>query len=305
MVRLKAAAEPRNDHQRLYGVVKPVDDPFWDTWLPPSDWGCRCSVKQVRDDDNAKEVPKDIKLPPAYMRQNPYKTGELFSDKHPMIAKLSDKERKMVDKAIGELTGETKVASPQENDIITREVKTVDDLREVMQNLDDKFKGKYFARGFKDIKLLTDYTLNGTTDMEGTIELHPNIYQGVIKALNNIRAGIDTTYEDEKALSTLWHEITHNKNVVGNMPVTSLQLQFYELANEFVSRNTLPEFMYSLGGKLNHTELMDTRDNTAYNEKVKNYGYLITRVNGNKEKVLEGVIDYVLNFRKLCLPCLQ
>ncbi|NLN95856.1 MAG: head morphogenesis protein, partial [Bacteroidales bacterium] len=68
MVRLKAAAEPRNDHQRLYGVVKPVDDPFWDTWLPPSDWGCRCSVKQVRDDDNAKEVPKDIKLPPAYMR---------------------------------------------------------------------------------------------------------------------------------------------------------------------------------------------------------------------------------------------
>jgi|LSQX01.3.fsa_nt_gb hypothetical protein len=111
----------------------------------------------------------------------------------------------------------------------------------------------------------------------------------------NIRAGIDTTYEDEKALSTLWHEITHNKNVVGNMPVTSLQLQFYELANEFVSRNTLPEFMYSLGGKLNHTELMDTRDNTAYNEKVKNYGYLITRVNGNKEKVLEGVIDYVVN----------
>jgi hypothetical protein len=90
------AAEPRNEHQRLYGVVKPVDDPFWDTWLPPSDWGCRCSVKQVRNNEGAKQPPDDIKLPPATMRNNPGKSGQLFTDEHPMIAKIGQRNKAAV-----------------------------------------------------------------------------------------------------------------------------------------------------------------------------------------------------------------
>lgn len=87
------AAEPRNEHKRLYGIVKPVDDVFWDTWLPPNDWGCKCSVRQVRGTGTGKKMPEDIKYPPNTMRNNPGKTGQVFTDRHPMVSKLDQNIR--------------------------------------------------------------------------------------------------------------------------------------------------------------------------------------------------------------------
>ena len=37
----------RPEHQAMNGMVAPIDDPVWDTWYPPNDWGCRCSVTQT------------------------------------------------------------------------------------------------------------------------------------------------------------------------------------------------------------------------------------------------------------------
>lgn len=94
------AAEPRGEHMRLYGIVKPINDPFWDTWLPPADWGCRCSVKQVRNPDPAsvaKQPPDDIPLPPPTMRNNTGKDGQIFTDKHPIISKVKPAIREKVD----------------------------------------------------------------------------------------------------------------------------------------------------------------------------------------------------------------
>ena len=35
-------------HAALHGLVLPVDDPFWDTHMPPTwDWNCRCEVVQI------------------------------------------------------------------------------------------------------------------------------------------------------------------------------------------------------------------------------------------------------------------
>jgi hypothetical protein len=92
------AAEPRNDHKRLYGVVKPVDDPFWDTWMPPADWGCRCGVRQVRNNADALEPPEDIKLPPKAMRNNPGKTGKIITDQHPMMGRVGENLREKIQK---------------------------------------------------------------------------------------------------------------------------------------------------------------------------------------------------------------
>ncbi|MEA2041146.1 MAG: phage minor head protein [Bacteroidota bacterium] len=92
------SAEPRSEHKKLYGVIKPVDDVFWDTWMPPADWGCKCSVAQRRKNDHATEPPSDIKLPPKTMRNNPGKSGEIITDRHPMIAKLSKADADKIDK---------------------------------------------------------------------------------------------------------------------------------------------------------------------------------------------------------------
>ena len=39
------AAHPRESHADYYYQIWPIDDPIWDSILPPSDWGCLCSVR--------------------------------------------------------------------------------------------------------------------------------------------------------------------------------------------------------------------------------------------------------------------
>lgn len=38
----------RPEHAALHGVTLPITDSFWDEFLPPNGWNCRCSVVQVR-----------------------------------------------------------------------------------------------------------------------------------------------------------------------------------------------------------------------------------------------------------------
>jgi SPP1 gp7 family putative phage head morphogenesis protein len=88
----------RADHAILRGTTLPMTDPFWDSYTPPLDWGCRCTVVQVRagkypesNSAEAQEYGKEAttrigadgtnKL--AMFRTNPGKTLKIFPDKHP------------------------------------------------------------------------------------------------------------------------------------------------------------------------------------------------------------------------------
>lgn len=37
----------RHEHRMLSGIIKPVDDPFWNQYAPPNGFGCRCDVRQI------------------------------------------------------------------------------------------------------------------------------------------------------------------------------------------------------------------------------------------------------------------
>lgn len=41
----------RNSHRILDNIVLPVDHPFWLTYFPPNDWGCRCWVQSLSEAD--------------------------------------------------------------------------------------------------------------------------------------------------------------------------------------------------------------------------------------------------------------
>jgi SPP1 gp7 family putative phage head morphogenesis protein len=45
----KGDGRVRAEHDRLNGIVLPVDDPFWSAYYPPNGWRCRCSVKPLTD----------------------------------------------------------------------------------------------------------------------------------------------------------------------------------------------------------------------------------------------------------------
>lgn len=54
----------RDSHSALDGIILPMDDPFWDTHYPPWDWGCRCEVIAISEDDAQAAREQDAALPP-------------------------------------------------------------------------------------------------------------------------------------------------------------------------------------------------------------------------------------------------
>ncbi len=82
----------RSDHAALHNITLPVDDPFWNEYLPPNGWNCRCNVVQVRkskyktsDSEQAVKLGEkatDFKGNKIF-RFNPGKTLEIFPEKHP------------------------------------------------------------------------------------------------------------------------------------------------------------------------------------------------------------------------------
>lgn len=82
----------REEHQRLHNITLPMSDPFWEQFMPPNGWNCRCVVVQVRkgrypesDSQQAVGIGEEITDEPKkrIFRFNPGKELKVFPDKHP------------------------------------------------------------------------------------------------------------------------------------------------------------------------------------------------------------------------------
>ena len=96
-------AKVRADHEELNNTTLPLDDPFWNEYVPPLDWNCRCMVIQVGKEGAELSNSTDaIQLgeqattnmvngvnKSAMFRFNPGKTLSIFPDKHPYMARGS------------------------------------------------------------------------------------------------------------------------------------------------------------------------------------------------------------------------
>ncbi|MBL6448564.1 minor capsid protein [Fulvivirga sp. 29W222] len=73
----------RESHKTMDRVILPVTHPFWDKYMPPNDWGCRCTVRQLAEGDRTK--PQDIPEPQLkeMFLSNPGKDGVVFPSTHP------------------------------------------------------------------------------------------------------------------------------------------------------------------------------------------------------------------------------
>ncbi len=68
----------RPEHQKWNGIILPVNHPFWNTHLPPNDYGCRCTVIQT-DDTADKHAPEADSIKDVF-KNNPAKTGKLWHE---------------------------------------------------------------------------------------------------------------------------------------------------------------------------------------------------------------------------------
>lgn len=75
----------RASHRALHGIVRPVDDPFWNTYYPTNGWGCRCTAHAVPKGTQGSKVKiDDLPAPDKPMfKYNVGKTGSVFPSKHP------------------------------------------------------------------------------------------------------------------------------------------------------------------------------------------------------------------------------
>lgn len=83
------AANPRQSHMAFYNRIWRKDDPFWQRHQPGTEWGCMCDIEECSDEPEEPDLYNKNKEPkvPKGLEGNPYKTGEIFTDKVGYIAK--------------------------------------------------------------------------------------------------------------------------------------------------------------------------------------------------------------------------
>lgn len=193
------------------------------------------------------------------------------------------------------------------NPAMKTDYKTNADVNDTMKQINTGLVNKWFEHEDLDLVVEANPGNNGSTNLNGLIKLTQVRIDGVKSAMAKIGNGKwkDITEKEADAMATFWHEITHNRNKpqwVGgkwqgaNFCNTSLQRSFMELANEYVARNTLPEFYKTLGcPQTPHPQFMKTRDTTGYNDMVTNYDYVVTKLGLKEKKVLDAVRSHLYN----------
>lgn len=94
--RTAADGKVRPEHAALHGVTLPIDDPFWNSFLPPNGWNCRCTAVQVRKSKYPMSDPelamrRGLNCTDGAKRQifrfNPGKSMRLYPERHPYFPK--------------------------------------------------------------------------------------------------------------------------------------------------------------------------------------------------------------------------
>ena len=73
------AANPRDSHRVYWGMIWAIDDPIWDTIMPPSEWNCFCGVRPTNKPVTV--LPDGWQQPETdpVFRNNPGKTGKFVN----------------------------------------------------------------------------------------------------------------------------------------------------------------------------------------------------------------------------------
>lgn len=131
----------RPEHAVLNGTTLPIDDPFWNSYLPPLDWGCRCTTVQVSRNkypvSNSQEAcaagERATSLPKQKIfRFNPGKDKVVFPPKHPYF-KLAKEDKPTVKEIVEEQSQEARwkaelpdSLTPEQKDAIIQNFKDIE-----------------------------------------------------------------------------------------------------------------------------------------------------------------------------------
>jgi SPP1 gp7 family putative phage head morphogenesis protein len=90
----------RQSHADLDGIIKPVNDKFWDKFMPPNDWGCRCDIIKLRSAETTETNEDELPQLKDMFKNNVGKKGVIFPEHHPYF-KVLKKDKKQADDTWG------------------------------------------------------------------------------------------------------------------------------------------------------------------------------------------------------------
>jgi SPP1 gp7 family putative phage head morphogenesis protein len=76
-------ARVRAAHAALDGIIKPVGDDFWNQYLPPNSWNCRCTVRQLAEGTVSDTKPENLPQLTEMFKTNAGKSKVIFPPSHP------------------------------------------------------------------------------------------------------------------------------------------------------------------------------------------------------------------------------
>lgn len=82
----------RPEHAQLDGIIKPVDDPFWSSYMPQNGWNCRCGVIQLEKGKVTDTKNLVVENVPDIFKFNAGKERIVYSPKHPYFD-IADRDK--------------------------------------------------------------------------------------------------------------------------------------------------------------------------------------------------------------------
>lgn len=164
--------------------------------------------------------------------------------------------------------------------------------------------GRDWIAGVEDGRFNISHSPVSNSPVAGETDGLGNLYisgkESLIDTFNKIAQGeIDKITEKEaRNLETLWHEITHCRNIHfrAENELSVMAREYMETANEWVSRKTFGDFMERLGSsKIPHPELLVDDPLNGYNAWAKGYQNFIESFGLNESKVLESLKYHLFN----------
>ncbi len=304
----------RPSHRILHGKIFHISDPIWKTMAPPLDWGCRCRLRALSADD-VKERGLKISNSEGTLSKEDRLVSESTGEMKPVTVYTDPKSGKRVATGPGwdynpGMTDYQVDTKPYDKDLVQAyeaevkseglaariPVKTNADIEKLLTQFDKENPG-HFQQGFTSL----DFTRSGRMMMgasqDGQILISTGTFSDGFKpdrelrsALGKIGRGEDLSFHEEYSLEALWHEIGHtrSKGWVPKAGRPTHVTQVMETLNQWVARNTYPEFLKILGGEAKHQEaILD--NGLGYRTWIRNFREMLTLA-GIDETAALGVL---------------
>lgn len=230
------SAKQRDLHKQYYGRIFSIDDPIWNTIMPPNGWGCKCWVQQTREraTDNSGIEPL-VEIPG--IAGNSGKTGTIFNASHPYVSKTGKTDKEAIRKQLNHLQELNKEFLHVKVGKNTLQISTLAHQKDLGDNIE-------FITPFM-LKYNEDFGIREHIVVKDEINKNPEFFQG------NVIGDLATWMESKTAnewIEGVWNnKVSSKKGQLKGFDEIFVAFDFAEKLNE----TNIVDMWRILHGKLN------------------------------------------------------